>query len=188
MALNLLCGGGREMYKLLNGRLVELTSTELAELEAEHHREEIAERTRPLTEAEIINIIIRSQINSVHVNDQMALRMISYYPEWEAGINLPKEQNGNPYKIQYKGELYKVKIAHTTQSDWTPDISPTLFERIDEDHEGTIDDPKQYKGNMELIKGLYYFQDNEIYYCKYGSGIPVYAHLSELTTFVEKVQ
>jgi hypothetical protein len=30
-------------------------------------------------------------------------------------------------------------------------------------------------------------QDGEIYYCKYGSGIAVYEHLSELTTFVEKV-
>ena len=43
-------------------------------------------------------------------------------PEWEPGIAV---KVGEQYR--YENVLYDVVQAHTTQSDWTPDIVPALF-------------------------------------------------------------
>lgn len=43
-------------------------------------------------------------------------------PEWEPGITV---KVGEQYR--YENVLYDVIQAHTTQSDWTPDIVPALF-------------------------------------------------------------
>lgn len=168
------------MKKIINGKLVELTPAELAELEAERRKAEIAERTRPLTEAEVSRLLINEQINTLTVDDNTALRMREYYPEWQTG-----KAYTVGYKVQYNGRLYRVVQAHTSQDGWNPEAALSLWESINETHDGTIDDPIPYSGNMVLEEGKYYMQDGEIYHCTYGSGIPVYEHLSALTTFVE---
>lgn len=114
--------------------------------------------------------------------DASALEVRTFYPAWESG-----KAYAVGYKLQYNERLYRVVQAHTSQDGWTPDAVPALYEVIDETHIGTLDDPIPYSGNMVLEQGKYYMQDGEIYYCKYGSGIPVYEHLSALTTFVEVV-
>lgn len=171
------------MKIFVNGKYIELTPAEVAEMESEQRKAEIAERTRPLTEAEISRMIITEQINTLAVDDNTALRMREFYPEWQTG-----KAYAVGFKVQYGGLLYKVTTAHTSQADWTPDVAPTLFTRIDETHSGTEDDPVPYSGNMELEQGKYYMQDGVIYYCKYGSGIPVHEPLAALTTFVEIVE
>jgi hypothetical protein len=114
--------------------------------------------------------------------DASALEVRTFYPVWESG-----KAYAVGYKVQYNDRLYRVVQAHTSQEGWNPEAAPALWESIEETHNGTLDDPKPYSGNMTLDEGVYYMQDGEIYYCKYGSGIPVYEHLAALTTFVEKV-
>lgn len=65
--------------------------------------------------------------------------------------------------LQYNDALYKVIQAHTSQSDWTPDIVPSLYSVINVAHAGTIDDPIPAVVNMEYVKGLYYIEDGVIY-------------------------
>jgi hypothetical protein len=39
--------------------------------------------------------------------------------------------------VQYNGHRYKIIQAHSSQSDWTPDVTPALWGRLsDEDHAG----------------------------------------------------
>lgn len=33
-------------------------------------------------------------------------------------------------RLYYDGKLYRVLIAHTSQAQWTPDVSPSLFAEI----------------------------------------------------------
>lgn len=54
-------------------------------------------------------------------------------------------------------------FKHTTQADWTPDITPALWTVIDVTHAGTIDDPIPAVAGMEYTKGLYYIEDGVIY-------------------------
>lgn len=73
--------------------------------------------------------------------------------------------------LQYEDSLYKVIQAHTSQSDWTPNITPSLYTVIDVTHAGTLEDPIPAVVNMEYKKGLYYIEDDVIYLCTRDSGI-----------------
>lgn len=109
------------------------------------------------------------------LGDADALEIKSLYPEWENGVEYTTRK-----KAQYKGKLYRCLQAHTSQIDWTPDVVPSLWTVIDEEHKGTINDPIPYSGNMELESGLYYIQDDVIYRCTRDTGIAVYAPLKDL--------
>lgn len=58
-------------------------------------------------------------------SDEDALESIELFPKWEAGIAVATGE-----RYQYNGKLYKVIQAHTTQADWTPDITPALFTEV----------------------------------------------------------
>lgn len=153
----------------------DMTAEEIAELQREEAQATIEERKRPFSQAEITKMLISEQINNISVDDQTALRMLSYYPEWEVGKSYPKG-----FKVQYKEKLYKVATAHTSQADWTPDVAATLFVRIDETHDGSEFDPIPYDGNMTLESGKYYTQNGERYVCIRDTGNPVYHALVDL--------
>lgn len=172
------------MKKLVNEKIYELTPEEIAAVQEEQAKAEAAEKHRPLTESEVSRMLITAQINTLSVDDATALRMIQYYPDWTAG-----QAYTVGYKVQYKGKLYKVITAHTSQADWTPDVAVTLFERIDEVHDGTKYDPIPYDGNMALESGKYYTQNGVLYLCNRDTGNPVYNALAELVgLYVDVVQ
>lgn len=161
--------------KIINGKLVELTPAEISAMEKEHARAEAYERKRPLTEAEVSNMLIREQINTIAVDDNTALRMREFYPEWAANIAYKVG-----FKVQYGGKLYRVTTAHTSQADWTPGTAATLFTRIDETHDGSEFDPIPYEGNMALENGKYYTQNGVVYLCNRNTVNPVYNALADL--------
>lgn len=130
---------------------------------------------RPLSQTAINKMLIAEQINSLAVDDNTALRMRSYYPEWAADTAYSVG-----YKVQYGNQLYSVLQAHTSQADWTPDTAVTLFTVINETYDGTIDDAIPYDGNMSLEDGKYYTQGEEIYKCVRDTINPVYNALAEL--------
>ena len=163
------------MKKCINGQIVEMSADEIAEIQESFARAEAAEKKRPLTEAEVSRMIISQQINALDVDDATAYRMREFYPEWQSGQSYPVG-----YKLLYGGKLYRVIQAHTSQDDWTPDASASMFERIDETHDGTKYDPIPYEGNMALENGKYYAQDGVTYLCTRDTVNPVYNALNEL--------
>ena len=46
---------------------------------------------------------------------------------FEAGLTL---KTSHPYPISYGDKIYECIQGHTTQSDWTPDVTPALFSEI----------------------------------------------------------
>ena len=160
-----------------------MTAEEIAEMQEASARAEAAEKKRPLTEAEVSRMLIAQQINALSVDDAMACRMREFYPEWKSGVALSVG-----HKLQYGGRLYRVIQAHTSQDDWTPDAVASLFERIDETHDGSKYDPIPYEGNMALENGKYYVQNGVTYLCNRDTGNPVYHALSELVgLYVKKI-
>lgn len=158
-----------------NGVYRELTAKEIAAIEAEAARYEAAERTRPLTAEEVTALLIKQQINTLTVDDNTALRMLAFYPEWAADTAYPAG-----YKVQRGGKLWRCKQAHTAIATWEPENAASLWEVINETHDGTKYDPIPYDGNMELESGKYYVQDDVVYLCNRDTGNPVYNPLSEL--------
>lgn len=153
------------------------TAEEIAEREAAQAAFEAAERSRPLSAEEVTTLLIRQQINTLSVDDNTALRMIEFYPDWAAGVDYPVG-----YKVQHGGKLWRCKDpGHTSQAGWEPSTATaSLWEEICETHDGTLADPIPYDGNMALESGKYYIQDYVIYQCTRDTVNPVYNPLAEL--------
>lgn len=167
-----------------NGIIREMTAEEIAEMEEARARAEAEAKHRQFSESEVMSMLIKEQINTLTVDDATAVRMVAFYPEWEKD-----KQYTVGYKAQYHGKLYKVVQAHKSQETWTPDITASLYERIDEVHDGTKYDPIPYEGNMTLYNGKYYSQDGVTYLCNRDTGNPVYNKLSELVgIYVEVIE
>ena len=135
----------------------------------------LEEKYRPLTESEVSRMLIAQQINTLTVDDNTALRMTEFYPEWSAG-----QAYTAGYKAQHGGKLWRCIQAHTSQDGWEPENAASLWTEICESHAGTLEDPIPYSGNMALESGKYYSQDNKVYRCTRDTGNPVYNALSEL--------
>ena len=158
-----------------NGFYRDMTPEEITAMQEEQAKAEAEEKKRPLTESGVSRMLIAAQINTIPVDDQTALRMREFYPEWESG-----KEYAAGYKVQYGGQLYKVITAHTSQADWTPDAAASLYTRIDEVHDGTQYDPIPYSGNMALEEGKYYTEDGVTYLCTRDTVNPVYNALADL--------
>ena len=167
------------MRKCINGKFVdfEYAPDELAALESDLRRVSLMERSRNLTTEEVSRMLITAQVNTLTVDDNTALRMLEFYPEWASGNAYTAG-----YKVRHGGALWRVRQSHTSQAGWEPGATGTesLWEQINETHDGTLDDPIPYSGNMALVAGLYYHQNYEIYRCIRDTGNPVYNPLAEL--------
>ena len=175
-----------------NGVIRDMTPEKIATTEEANARYAAEEKKRPLSTEEVQAMMIRAQINTLTVDDATALRMIVYYPPWESG-KAYTTANGCPvgYKVVRGGKLYKLRQEHTSQDSWAPGVTGTesLWERIDESHDGTKYDPIPYSGNMALENGKYYTQDDVLYLCNRDTGNPVHHALSELVgIYVEVVE
>lgn len=184
-------------YKHGDGLIATVGVLELPELTAEEYRAELARladrakvqanryaRTRPLTEEEVCRLLITQQINTLEVDDETALRMMAFYPQWTAGAVYALG-----HKARHDDELWRCLQTHTAQADWLPGVAASLWERIDETHDGTMEDPIPYAGAMTLTAGLHYVQDFTVYRCIRDTGVPVHQPLKELVgLYVENVQ
>lgn len=113
------------MKKYVNGQYIDMTQEELEQIEKEAHLAAIAERTRPLTESEVSRLLIAQQINTLSVDDNTALRMVEFYPEWATDTAYPAG-----YKVQHGGKLWRCLQAHTSQTGWEPNNAPSLWAKV----------------------------------------------------------
>lgn len=168
----------------INGIIRDMTSEEEAQYAEMAARAAAEAKHRPISESEVMSMLIKEQINTLSVDDATAVRMTAFYPEWAKDTTYTVG-----YKVQYLGKLYKVIQAHTSQETWSPDITASLYTRIDEVHDGTKYDAIPYEGNMTLYNGKYYIEDGVTYLCNRDTGNPVYNKLSELVgIYVEVVE
>lgn len=171
------------MKRYYNGEYEDLSDEEIAQMEAAQRAQEIRERTRPLTEGEVLALLIPTQINGLTVDDNTALRMVGYYPEWTENTAYTVD-----FKVQRGERLWRCIQAHTSLTGWEPESAASLWTEVCESHTGAEDDPIPYNGNMALVAGLHYVQDGEWYRCIRDTVNPVYNRLEELVgLYVEKV-
>lgn len=163
-----------------NGIICDMTAEELAEMQEAAAQAEAEEKRRHLSAEEVAAILVRQQINTLTVDDQTALRMAAFYPEWNCLIGQTVDKA--EYKFQHNGKLYKtIPANHTFQADWVPGVgTESIYVRIDEAHDGTKYDPIPYDGNMALESGKYYTHSGMTYLCSRDTVNPVYNALSEL--------
>ena len=136
----------------------------------------------PIERAKQLRPIIEQAAQSL--DDATALQSKELYPRWEELVKKGSvDTDGEPgYRFFYGGDLYRCRSGNPTfAQEWIPGVgTESLYERIDETHAGTLDDPIPYEGNMALTAGLYYSQNGVIYLCTRDTVNPVYNALSDL--------
>ena len=164
--------------KIINGTLVELTEEEKAAIETAVEKYGKKESRRPLEPYEVYDLMAKKMANAVDIDDQTSLRMKSYYPAFEEIVGVEVKEG---FKFTYKDELWKTRQKHTPQDIYPPSINTVaLYERIDEEHAGTIEDPIPYDQTMVVYKDKYYSYNSKLYLCIRDSGIPLYAEPDSL--------
>ena len=118
------------------------------------------------------------------LDDADALDAVELFPAYTLGVWYEAG-----FRFRYGDKLYKVLTAHTTQEDWKPDSTPSLYAEVEKPGEGdSPDNPIEYNNNMELFNGKYYEQFGVVYRCTRDTGVPVYNNLADLVgIYVEVV-
>ena len=57
--------------------------------------------------------------------DKQAAEAPAVYPTWKEDVEYNLDE-----RVLYNDVLYKVITAHASQSNWTPDVAPSLFARV----------------------------------------------------------
>lgn len=111
-------------------------------------------------------------------DDKEALAIKILYKQWIAQLGRTLEVGEY---VQHDGELYRVLQQHVVQGNWVPGIgTESLYMIIDREHEGILEDPIPWRGNMECFLGKYYIEDGILYECIRDSGIALHHKVVEL--------
>ena len=110
------------------------------------------------------------------LSDNEAVKIPLCYDEWEVDHDYKVGD-----RVQDDGKLWKCKQEHTSQENWRPSINTaSLWEVVQEQHEGTLDDPIPYDMNMEVFKDKYYIENDVVYKCIRNSLQPLYSSCASL--------
>lgn len=132
----------------------------------------------------------RMAVSAMSMDDPVAITRKYAHAEWKDFIG-GKLETGN--RVLYNDWLWKVRQpVNPVLEIYPPSVdTAALYERIDENHEGTEFDPKLYEPGMTQEQGKYYTElDDGVrnkYYCFIGSTFPVYSKLKDLTNNVRLV-
>ena len=96
----------------------------------------------PDAELKAIKKAARMSIDTEQLEPEQLKEVQLIFDEWQPGASV---RVGEHYR--YRGELYKVIQSHTTQSDWSPDKVPALFNNVAEP--GEIPEWKQPAGGHD---------------------------------------
>lgn len=91
--------------------------------------------------------------------------------------------------VTYEDKPWRVRQTHTPLEIYPPSVSTaSLYEAIDKEHSGTLDDPIPYATPMEVFEGKYYVENGIVYRCTRDSGVALSHNLSALVgLYVEVV-
>lgn len=62
---------------------------------------------------------------AVSLGEEDALSGVELFPAWKPDTAYAADE-----RIRYDGKLYRVVQAHTSQTDWTPDLTPALWTEV----------------------------------------------------------
>lgn len=108
-----------------------------------------------------------------NIDENTAAQHADLFNEWDGnGIAVYDGTDGEHLQTWVRGKtsglLYKCCMSHTTQNDWPPEETPTMWVVVNVSNTGTINDPIPAETGMEYEYGKYYLdpEDGNIYLCE----------------------
>lgn len=91
--------------------------------------------------------------------------------------------------VTYEDKPWRVRQTHTPLEIYPPSLATaSLYEAIDKEHDGTLEDPIPYNPPMEIFIDKYYIENNEMYKCIRNSDTALSHSLRDLIgIYVNKV-
>lgn len=115
----------------------------------------------------------------LNLDDETAASIPCCYPSWASYIGKSFSEGD---RIEYEGKLWKVRqdISAVLENQPPSMATAALYEVINIEHAGTIEDPIPYDMNMEVFKDKYYIENDVKYKCIRDSGQPLYVTCASL--------
>lgn len=127
----------------------------------------------------IVEELVTKQWNErTDISNEEALDYMMIVYEWEhyLGQLIPAGRI-----VAYDGKLWRVRQEHTVLEHYAPSLeTSSLYEIIDKEHSGELNDPIPYNPPMEIFNGKYYTENGVIYRCTRDSGTALSHPLSAL--------
>ena len=140
------------------------------------------------SERELLNELIKQDFNNrTTTNNEDALHyMILVYPyEHYIGKELKSGQ-----LVTYLDRIYRVRqdIPVVLEDQYPNNNTASLYEVIEKEHLGTLEDPIPYLPPMEIFEGKYYIQNDNLYICIRNSDTALTHDLENLLSiYVNKI-
>lgn len=121
------------------------------------------------------------------IENSVALEIPDFFPNF---VDMIGEAVKKGNILKYTGKLYRVRQDHAVLAIYTPGIeTASLYEVIDKEHDGAINDPIPYTPPMEIFNSKYYTQNSVLYRCTRDSGQALTHNLADLVSiYVEVVE
>lgn len=78
-----------------------------------------------MTREKAISIRNKIELASSTMTDENALTAIELFPMWKTATAYTAG-----VRVRYENKLYKCNQSHTSQSDWTPNVTPALWSEV----------------------------------------------------------
>ena len=123
-------------------------------------------------------LVIKQWNDRTNINNEEALDYMMIVYDWDKFIG-QVVQVGKI--VAYRDKLWRVRQEHTVMGHYPPSLeTSSLYEIIEKEHSGELDDPIPYNPPMEIFNGKYYTEDNIKYLCIRNSETALSHNLSSL--------
>lgn len=143
---------------------------------------------RKKSRMQIVQELVVKQYNErTDISNEEALDYMAIIYPWDYYLDKVLTEG---MMVTYEDKPWRVRQTHTPLEMYPPSLeTASLYEKIDKEHDGTLEDPIPYAPPMEIFEGKYYEQSGVVYRCTRNSEVALAQDLSALVgLYVEEVK